>query len=180
MTIIQTDVCSEIGINYGEMSMRLKADLNRTIDIRRQWHNIFRVLRENHHQPGIFYSAKLLFKREKNTHSLQCIVSHWKNYQRIMCFVAFSLQEPGVLLSLTWQLSSLLCYCCASTHKVEYAGLRGCTYLETASPSRPWLWYPESQNFLPKHHRSYLQIQYGSLSPISCPKSVKYHWWSYP
>lgn len=46
------------------MTMRLKADFNQNNRYQRQWHNIFKVLRENHQQPGIFYSAKLLFKTE--------------------------------------------------------------------------------------------------------------------
>ena len=44
--------------------IRIKPDFSETRQARREWSEIFKVLREKSHQPKILYPAKLSFKHE--------------------------------------------------------------------------------------------------------------------
>ena len=52
-------------ITYKGTPIRLSTDTStETLQTRREWHDIFKVMKEKNLQPRIFYSARLLFRSD--------------------------------------------------------------------------------------------------------------------
>lgn len=136
------------------------------------------MLRENHRQPRIFYTAKLLCKRQGKIHTVdrarfliekiikECALrhDHFENWAALL-----SPRRPLSSLALL-----LLCLC----PRGRICWARG--VYSPGSQDQAKSWSPERQNILPKQHWAYIQVLYQSLSPVSCPQRGRRHQGSYP